>query len=79
VWIGNDDGKRMKKVTGGSLPAKLWHDVMLHAHRNSAPLPLPGAGGTGPRGVVASLPWHDPQNSSNGPFLRRLLSIFSGL
>jgi len=79
VWIGNDDGKRMKKVTGGSLPAKLWHDVMVHAHRNSAPLPLPGARGAGSRGIVAGLPWHDRESSSDGPFLRRVLSIFSGL
>jgi len=77
VWIGNDDGTRMKKVTGGSLPAKLWHDVMLYAHRNNPPLPLPGARGSGPRGVVAGLPWHEPR--SDGPFLRRVLSIFSGL
>jgi penicillin-binding protein 1A len=34
VWIGNDDATRMKKVTGGTLPAKLWHDVMLHAHQD---------------------------------------------
>jgi penicillin-binding protein 1A len=28
VWIGRDDDKPMKSVTGGSLPAKLWHDVV---------------------------------------------------
>ena len=28
VWIGNDDGSRMRKVTGGTLPALLWHDIM---------------------------------------------------
>jgi penicillin-binding protein 1A len=32
VWMGNDDGKPMKKVTGGSLPARLWRDVMEAAH-----------------------------------------------
>ncbi len=42
VWIGNDNGARMRKVTGGSLPAELWHDIMTYAHRDQAPLPLPG-------------------------------------
>ncbi|MDD3183198.1 MAG: PBP1A family penicillin-binding protein [Alphaproteobacteria bacterium] len=31
VWVGNDDNKPMKKVTGGSLPAGLWHDFMVEA------------------------------------------------
>jgi len=31
VWLGNDDNKPMNKVTGGSLPAKLWHDYMVEA------------------------------------------------
>ena len=31
VWVGNDDNKPMKKVTGGSLPAALWHDFMAEA------------------------------------------------
>ena len=34
VWIGNDNGTRMKKVTGGALPAKLWHEG--HAGRPPA-------------------------------------------
>ncbi len=36
VWVGNDDGRAMNKVTGGSLPARLWHDVMLAAHEGRA-------------------------------------------
>jgi penicillin-binding protein 1A len=37
VWVGNDDGRAMNKVVGGSLPARLWHDVMLVAHEGRAP------------------------------------------
>jgi penicillin-binding protein 1A len=37
VWVGNDDGRAMNKVMGGSLPARLWHDVMLVAHDGRAP------------------------------------------
>ncbi|MDR3326200.1 MAG: PBP1A family penicillin-binding protein [Rhodospirillaceae bacterium] len=33
VWFGNDDSTPMRKVTGGTLPTKLWHNVMLAAHR----------------------------------------------
>jgi penicillin-binding protein 1A len=31
VWLGNDDNEPMKKITGGSLPAALWHDYMMEA------------------------------------------------
>ncbi|RAU23335.1 carboxypeptidase [Paramagnetospirillum kuznetsovii] len=34
VWMGNDDYRiEMKKVTGGGLPAQLWKQVMVAAHR----------------------------------------------
>ena len=49
VWIGNDDGTRMKKVTGGTLPAKLWHEIMAYAHRDQTPLALPGTRAPAPR------------------------------
>lgn len=42
VWLGNDDGKAMKKVTGGGLPARLWHDIMLAAHQGLPVRGLPG-------------------------------------
>lgn len=28
VWMGNDDGKPMNRVTGGAAPARLWANVM---------------------------------------------------
>jgi penicillin-binding protein 1A len=42
VWMGNDDNSPTKKVTGGSLPALIWHDIMLKAHQGLPALPLPG-------------------------------------
>jgi penicillin-binding protein 1A len=42
VWVGNDDNSPTKKVTGGSIPAAVWKDVMVIAHRDASPLPLPG-------------------------------------
>jgi penicillin-binding protein 1A len=32
IWIGKDNGSPMEKVAGGGLPAKIWHDVMMHLH-----------------------------------------------
>ena len=36
VWVGNDSGAFMKGVTGGGLPAQIWHDVMA-AHTGHEP------------------------------------------
>ncbi len=78
VWIGNDGGRRMKKVTGGTLPAKLWHEVMLYAHQDKTPLGLPGMRGPRLREAVAALPWFNPNSDGNTPLLQRVLGIFSG-
>ena len=41
VWMGNDDYRiEMKKVTGGGLPAQLWKQVMVAAHRGLPAHPL---------------------------------------
>jgi penicillin-binding protein 1A len=77
VWIGNDDGARMKKVTGGTLPAKLWHEIMLYAHQDKTPLPLPGT--HVPRlqdAVAAALPLASKLGDT--PFFQRVLGVFSG-
>jgi penicillin-binding protein 1A len=44
VWLGNDDNTPTKNVTGGSLPAVIWRDVMAKAHRNYEVASLPGDG-----------------------------------
>ena len=31
VWVGNDDNTTTRSVQGGTVPAKIWHDVMLTA------------------------------------------------
>ncbi len=49
VWLGNDDGTFMNKVTGGNLPAQLWQKVMTSAHKGIPvrPLRVLAAGTTG--------------------------------
>jgi penicillin-binding protein 1A len=40
VWVGNDDNTAMRGVTGGTLPAIIWHDTMTAAERGLAATPL---------------------------------------
>ena len=37
VWFGNDDYAPMNEMTGGTLPAETWHDIMVFAHRGIVP------------------------------------------
>jgi penicillin-binding protein 1A len=41
VWYGNDDNSSTNSMTGGSLPAKTWHEVMAFAHQNTEIKPIP--------------------------------------
>ena len=51
VWVGNDDGKFMKGVTGGGVPARIWKDVMLAEHKGYDRKELPGLDDE--RGMIA--------------------------
>ncbi|OAI29696.1 penicillin-binding protein [Methylosinus sp. R-45379] len=42
VWYGNDDNEGMSNMTGGTLPAKTWHDIMAYAHQGIAIKPIRG-------------------------------------
>ncbi len=59
VWYGNDDGKPMKKVTGGSLPAQTWQAFMEPAHKGLELASLPGNYVP----VIAAVPTPQPQRS----------------
>ncbi|MBV9739659.1 MAG: PBP1A family penicillin-binding protein [Hyphomicrobiales bacterium] len=41
IWMGNDDYEPTNGMTGGSLPAKTWHEIMAYAHQGLDPKPLP--------------------------------------
>ncbi|MDR3513237.1 MAG: PBP1A family penicillin-binding protein [Caulobacteraceae bacterium] len=48
VWVGNDEGASMYKVTGGEAPADIWRRMMIAAHgdapvRDFAWMPPPSA------------------------------------
>jgi penicillin-binding protein 1A len=42
IWFGNDDDTSMNNMTGGSLPAATWHEIMAYAHEGIELKPLPG-------------------------------------
>ena len=44
VWMGNDDFTSTGRVTGGSLPAMTWQEVMVAAHQGQKIKPIPGVG-----------------------------------
>ena len=75
VWIGNDNSARMKKVTGGTLPANLWHDIMSYAHRDVPPQPLPGVRTPWLNDAIARL---QQARSADEPLYRRVFGIFAG-
>jgi len=42
VWMGNDDYSSTKRMTGGTVPAMIWHNIMAYAHQGIELRPLPG-------------------------------------
>jgi len=39
VWFGNDDNTGMENMTGGTLPAQSWHEIMVYALQGLEPKP----------------------------------------
>lgn len=75
VWVGNDDGSPMKKVTGGTLPASIWREIMIEAHRKKQPSPLPG---TGAPAIAQRAPQTlDRAASEVRSFFDRVIGVFS--
>jgi penicillin-binding protein 1A len=42
VWVGNDDNSPTRQVTGGTIPASIWKDIMEPAHAGLQYAALPG-------------------------------------
>mgnify|MGYP006265883421 CR=1 FL=1 len=47
VWLGNDDNTATEGVTGGTLPARIWRETMIAAHRDLPPRPVAGLDSAG--------------------------------
>ncbi|HEY0214561.1 MAG TPA: transglycosylase domain-containing protein [Paenirhodobacter sp.] len=53
VWMGYDDNRPLSGVTGGGLPAEIWHEVMTRVEQGEASTPLPMANPSEWRGANA--------------------------
>jgi penicillin-binding protein 1A len=42
IWFGNDDYQALNRMTGGSLPAMTWHEIMAYAHQGIELKNIPG-------------------------------------
>jgi penicillin-binding protein 1A len=85
VWIGNDNNTSMKKATGGTLPAHIFHDFMSDAEQGLPPRALAGTALIASAAEAASsdAPAPDqpaPEEKKSGPdTLQKLLNgIFGG-
>ena len=82
VWVGNDDHSPTNKMTGGSLPAMIWHEIMDPIHRGIAIRPLPTSYDKGRPAAVAraqdAAPFA-PAPSATGALSRRSFEVLSGL
>ena len=47
VWFGNDDYSPLNRMTGGSLPAQTWHEIMAYAHQGIELKQIAGIGRNG--------------------------------
>jgi len=60
LWFGNDDYSPLNRMTGGSLPAMTWHEIMEYAHQGIELKNLPGlAPNPAPTAPVAQTPAGD--------------------
>jgi len=56
VWMGYDDNTPLTGVTGGGLPAEIWHEVMVRVHQGLPVAPLPMRRPAAPAQTPALMP-----------------------
>lgn len=68
VWMGYDDNTPLKGVTGGGLPAEIWHEVMMRVHEGLPVTELP---------MIVPTPRQAPA-PDNGGFFQNLDEALGG-
>ena len=58
-------------MTGGSLPAQTWHDIMAYAHQGIELKPIPGLGRSPPAARAAASRPRNQQAATPPPAARR--------
>jgi penicillin-binding protein 1A len=71
VWFGNDDYTATKEMTGGSLPAMTWKEIMAFAHQGLPVKPIYGLPAPANAGAVAQAP---AEGAEPTPFRSRNLT-----
>jgi penicillin-binding protein 1A len=66
VWFGNDDHSPTNKMTGGTLPAMTWQQIMAYAHQGIELKTLPGHGSE-PKPPKADTPVAQSGGEGAGP------------
>ncbi len=79
VWMGNDDDRSMNRITGGTLPAKLWRGFMTAAVSPRDARPLPSLVRAAPA-VTAEQDSNETagQSLDEGGFFDRVMRAFGG-
>jgi len=67
VWFGNDDYAPTNRMTGGSLPAMTWHQIMAYAHQGIEIKNIPGV----PAGPTPAAPQVAAAQKSTEPAAQR--------
>lgn len=78
VWLGNDDGKPMKRVWGSTLPARIWRDFMRDAHHGWKTARLPEDRATARRQRQAVTARQQPERKRETGFWATLRNVLSG-
>jgi penicillin-binding protein 1A len=73
VWFGNDDYTSTNRMTGGSLPAQTWHDIMEYAHQGIELRTVAGLGAQSPpaRAAMAEVKPSTPDGATRPPILTK--------
>ncbi|MBD8909179.1 transglycosylase domain-containing protein, partial [Methylorubrum zatmanii] len=81
VWYGNDDHSPTNKMTGGSLPAMTWHEIMAPAHQGIEIKPIPGLNdrNRAPQAAQAQADSAAAVASTGGRLSRRSFEVLSSL
>ena len=82
VWYGNDDHSSTKNMTGGSLPALTFHEVLQPAHQGIELKPLPGFEGDKPGAQAANKAPSAPSPAPTalpGTLSRRSFEVLGGI
>jgi len=81
VWFGNDNYESTRRMTGGSLPAMAWREIMSFAHFDVELAPIPGLD-EDEQPLVAQAPaaeQNPPPRARNTSLSRRSFEVVGGI